>query len=147
MKKESLQNVEVKKTPAGGLKDKLLRRKLTKTSSVAAPTDIILENKDSEKGATPKAEPEKEGLKAKLLRRKNKKASDSAPPESPIPENKAEYMNNESETLTETPTSIGGGGLKAKLQRRKNKQASELAAQEAPCPENNQTEEVEQEEY
>jgi hypothetical protein len=137
----------VKKTPAGGLKDKLLRRKLTKTSSVAAPTDIILENKDSANGATPKAEPEKEGLKAKLLRRKNKKASDSAPPESPIPESKAEYMNNESETLTETPTSIGGGGLKAKLQRRKNKQASELAAQEAPHPENNQTEEVEQEEY
>merc|ERR1719318_643938 len=147
MKKESLQNVEVKKTPAGGLKDKLLRRKLTKTSSVAAPTDIILENKDSEKGATPQAEPEKEGLKAKLLRRKNKKASDSVPPESPIPENKAEFTNKESENLTETPTSIGGGGLKAKLQRRKNKQASELAAQEAPRPENNPTEEVEQEEY
>jgi len=147
-KKESLrENVEVKKTPAGGLKDRLMKRRLTKTSSVAAPTDIILENKESEKGATSQAEPEKEGLKAKLLRRKNKKASDSAPPDSPIPEAKVEHMNKESEALTETPTTVGGGGLKAKLQRRKNKQASELAAQEAAQPETNQSEELEQEEY
>ena len=69
-----------------------MKRRLTKTSSVAAPTDIILENKESEKGATSQAEPEKEGLKAKLLRRKNKKASDSAPPDSPIPEAKVEHI-------------------------------------------------------
>jgi len=145
MKKESLrENVEVKKTPAGGLKDRLMKRRLTKTSSVAPPTDVILENKESEKGEnTP--EPEKEGLKAKLLRRKNKKASDSAAPDSPIPEAKFEQATHtESDTLSETPTSTGGKeGLKAKLQRRKNKQAAELASQE---PEH-QNEEMEQDEY
>merc|ERR1719290_381758 len=120
MKKESLrENVEVKKTPAGGLKDRLMKRRLTKTSSVVPPTDVILETNDSEKGDTHHQESEKEGLKAKLLRRKNKKASDSAAPGSPIPE--AKFDQSESETLSETPTSTGG--LKAKLQRRK-KQAS-----------------------
>ena len=127
-----------------GRKDRLMKRRLTKTSSVAPPTDVILENKESEKGDnTP--EPEKEGLKAKLLRRKNKKASDSAAPDSPIPEAKFEQTNyTESDTLTETPTSTGGKeGLKAKLQRRKNKQAAELASQEPA----HQSEEMEQDEY
>ena len=142
MKKESLrENVEVKKTPAGGLKDRLMKRRLTKTSSVAPPTDAILESKESDN----MPEPEKEGLKAKLLRRKNKKASDSAAPESPIPEAKFEQTTHtESDTLSETPTSTGGKeGLKAKLQRRKIKQAAELASQEPAPP----SEEMEQDEY
>jgi len=143
MKKESLQNVEVKKTPAGGLKDKLLRRKLTKTSSIAAPSEALLENKDSEK---PSNELEKDSLKAKLARRKSKKASDSAPPDSPLREDKFEGVSVESTSLVDTPTSVGGGGLKAKLQRRKNKQAMELANQENQ-PDVKQTEDLEQEEY
>ena len=143
MKKESLQNVEVKKTPAGGLKDKLLRRKLTKTSSIAAPSEALLENKDSEK---PSNELEKDSLKAKLARRKSKKASDSAPPDSPLREEKFEGVNVESTSLVDTPTSVGGGGLKAKLQRRKNKQAMELANQENQ-PDVKQSEDQEQEEY
>ena len=145
MKKESLrENVEVKKTPAGGLKDRLMKRRLTKTSSVAPPTDAILENKEADKSDN-MPEPEKEGLKAKLLRRKNKKASDSAAPESPIPEAKFEQTTHtESDTLSETPTSTGGKeGLKAKLQRRKIKQAAELASQE-PAPPSG---EMEQDEY
>eukprot|EP00092_Neocalanus_flemingeri_P027937 GFUD01030330.1.p1 GENE.GFUD01030330.1~~GFUD01030330.1.p1 ORF type:complete len:668 (+),score=223.44 GFUD01030330.1:76-2004(+) len=145
-KKESLQNVEVKKTPVGGLKAKLARRK-TKTSSVVAPLELTIpENKDSENGAASLPEPEKEGLKAKLLRRKGKKASDTPLPESSIPEQKGGNRE-DSESLTETPTLKEVGGLKAKLQRRKNKQASESAAQESPQPEDKHTEDAEQEEY
>ena len=145
-KKESLQNVEVKKTPVGGLKAKLQRRK-TKTSSVVAPTELsVPENKDSENVGALQPEPEKEGLKAKLLRRKGKKASDSAPPDSPIPEHKAETSEGP-ESLAETPTLKEAGGLKAKLQRRKNKQASDSASQESPRSDDKETEKVEQEEY
>ena len=55
-KKESLkEGVEVKKTPAGGLKDKLLKRK-SKASAGAAPEDLneIRRTHNSDGGDTPK---------------------------------------------------------------------------------------------
>ena len=125
-KKESLQNVEVKKTPAGGLKAKLQRRK-TKTSSVSAPVQEDRKEADAQ---------EPESLKAKLLRRKSKKSSDSAAPLEPGPET-GEVERKES--LQETPRP---GGLKAKLQQRKIRQAAESAS---VC--DNKEAEEEQDEY
>merc|ERR1719347_966900 len=79
MKKESLrENVEVKKNTSRRPKRQIDEKKLTKTSSVAPPTDAILESKESDNMPEPEKEGLKAKLKAKLLRRKNKKASDSA---------------------------------------------------------------------
>ena len=112
-KKESLKNVDIKKTPATGLKAKLLERKKTKTS-IGSPS-LEMSPDARAFGETQ----EKESLKTKMLRRKSKKdESESGLAESDEP--------GELEALTETPKT---SGLKAKLQQRKARQ--EAAAKES----------------
>ena len=108
-KKESLKNVDIKKTPATGLKAKLLERRKTKTSTGPLSLESIPDSKaDSE--AQP---PEKESLKTKMMKRKGKK-EESDP-----------GVEDSGEVLGETPKT---SGLKAKLLLRKARQ--EAAAQE-----------------
>merc|ERR1711874_765402 len=99
-KKESLKNVDIKKTPATGLKAKLLERKKTKTSTGSPSLETI---------SDPQLQ-EKESLKTKMMKRKGKKDD----PEDCEPE-----------PLSETPKT---SGLKAKLLQRKARQ--EAAAKE-----------------
>ena len=99
-KKESLKNVDIKKTPATGLKAKLLERKKTKTSTGSPSLETI---------SDPQLQ-EKESLKTKMMKRKGKK--DDSEDCEPDP-------------LSETPKS---SGLKAKLLQRKARQ--EAAAKE-----------------
>ena len=108
-KKESLKNVDIKKTPATGLKAKLLERKKTKTSTGSPSLETI---SDPRSEAEPQHQ-EKESLKTKMMKRKGKK-DDSE--------------NCEPESLSETPKT---SGLKAKLLQRK-------ARQEAAAKENNE---------
>jgi len=92
-KKESLKNVDIKKTPATGLKAKLLERKKTKTSTGSPSLETISDPQQ-----------EQESLKTKMMKRKGKK-DDSE--------------NCEPEPLSETPKT---SGLKAKLLQRKARQ-------------------------
>ena len=64
-KKESLKNVDIKKTPATGLKAKLLERRKTKTSTGPPSLDMNPESRGD--GET--LPQEKESLKAKMLKR------------------------------------------------------------------------------
>ena len=68
-KKESLKNVDIKKTPATGLKAKLLERRKTKTSTGSPSLEVISDSKadgDSQ-------QQEKESLKTKMLKTASRK--------------------------------------------------------------------------
>ena len=105
-KKESLQNVEIKKTPAGGLKAKLQRRK-TQSSAVSGGSPLLEDKVREEEG----------GLKAKLMKRKAKSAS-AASGSSTMPG-------------TEVQAAGEGEGLKARLARRsRQREATEELVEE-----------------
>jgi len=105
-KKESLQNVEIKKTPAGGLKAKLQRRK-TQSSAVSGGSPLLEDKVRDEEG----------GLKAKLMKRKAKSAS-AASGSSTMPG-------------TEVQAAGEGEGLKARLARRsRQREATEELVEE-----------------
>ena len=105
-KKESLQNVEIKKTPVGGLKAKLQRRK-TQSSAMGSGSPQLEEKvRDGEEGG---------GLKAKLMKRKAKSAS-AASGSSDIP---GVHSSEDKESL------------KARLQRRSKQHEGEPIAEEA----------------
>lgn len=110
-KKESLQNVEVKQTPKGGLKDKLKRRKTQGNVTESSPS------------TTPSV-----GLKEKLMRRKMTKSLPEGATDNPEEEDKPEPspvdLTDSAGTSDTNSSGLAANGLKAKLQRRKNKQAS-----------------------
>merc|ERR1711915_157378 len=96
-KKESLKNVEIKKTPVGGLKAKLQRRK-TAGSSASLPSVAAIERQETGDRAAEGADrvvssstvsteqtnqtcpdtPKATGLKAKMRERKKKQAAAAA---------------------------------------------------------------------
>jgi len=111
-KKESLQNVEIKKTPVGGLKAKLQRRK-TQSSAMGASGSPLVEDKVKE------GDGEVGGLKAKLMKRKAKSAS-AASGSSEIPG---------------TSSSEEKASLKTRLQRRsKQHDGGAIIAEETSEP-------------
>lgn len=110
-KKESLKNVDIKKTPATGLKAKLLERRKTKTSTGSPSLEVISDSRadgDSQ-------QQEKESLKTKMLKRKGKKDDPKSGQESEEPE----HSDCVSEAASETPKA---SGLKAKLMQRRARQ-------------------------
>jgi len=112
-KKESLQNVEIKKTPVGGLKAKLQRRKTQSSAMVSGSGSPLLEGKVREGEAGGGGEGG--GLKAKLMKRKAKSAS-AASGSSDIP-----GLNSSEEKES----------LKTRLQRRSKQHEGEPIAEEA----------------
>ena len=114
-KKESLQNVEIKKTPAGGLKAKLQRRKTQSSAMVGGSGSPLLEDKMREGEPGGGGGGEGGGLKAKLMKRKAKSAS-AASGSSDIP-----GLNSSEEKES----------LKTRLQRRSKQHEGEPIAEEA----------------